>query len=62
MNNKIKAILEKHFNMDLLTDYDAKDLNNAIIEICDEQKKEDANNLRLETSKNIIINSKNIAQ
>lgn len=37
MNDKIKAIMEKHFNMDLLTNYDAKDLNNAIIEICEEQ-------------------------
>lgn len=39
MNDKIKAILKKHFNMDLLTDYDAKDLNNAIIEICEEKTK-----------------------
>ena len=61
MNDKIKTILEKHELADLGNNM-TKDLNNAIIEICDEQKKEDANNLRLETSKNIIINSKNIAQ
>lgn len=67
MNNKIKAILEKHFNMDLLTDYDAKDLNNAIIEICEEQKKECAERfskkgLLYKAISELIINQKNIAQ
>ena len=67
MNDKIKAILKKHFNMDLLTDYDAKDLNNAIIEICEEQKKECAEifsegGLLYKAIGELIINSKNIAQ
>ena len=67
MNDKIKAILEKHFNMDLLTDYDAKDLNNAIIEICEEQKKECAERfskkgLLYKAISELIINQKNIAQ
>lgn len=54
MNDKIKEILKKHFNMDLLADYDAKDLNNAIIEICEEQKKECAElTERAKYSKNI---------
>jgi len=67
MNDKIKAILEKHFNMDLLTDYDAKDLNNAIIEICEEQKKECAERfskkgLLYKAISELIINQKNIAK
>jgi DNA primase catalytic subunit len=62
MNDKIKAILKKHFNMDLLRDYDAKDLNNAIIEICDEQKKECAKLFEYHYQKKAILNSKNIAQ
>ena len=67
MNDKIKAILEKHFNMDLLTDYDAKDLNNAIIEICEEQKNECAERfskkgLLYKAISELIINQKNIAE
>ena len=67
MNDKIKAILKKHFNMDLLTDYDAKDLNNAIIEICEEQKKECAERfskkgLLYKAISELILNQKNIAQ
>ena len=67
MNDKIKTILEKHFNMDLLTDYDAKDLNNAIIEICEEQKKECAERfskkgLLYKAISNLIIDQKNIAK
>ena len=70
MNDKIKAILEKHFNMDLLTDYDAKDLNNAIIEICDEQIKNTVKEAKILSRTKVVyaddmddlLNSKNIAQ
>ena len=70
MNDKIKAILEKHFNMDLLTDYDAKDLNNAIIEICDEQMKNTVKEAKILFRTKVVyaddmddlLNSKNIAQ
>ena len=70
MNDKIKAILEKHFNMDLLTDYDAKDLNNAIIEICDEQMKNTVKEAKILSRTKVVyaddmddlLNSKNIAQ
>ena len=70
MNDKIKAILEKHFNMDLLTDYDAKDLNNAIIEICDEQMKNTVKEAKILSRTKVVyaddmddlLNQKNIAQ
>ena len=70
MNDKIKAILEKYFNMDLLTDYDAKDLNNAIIEICDEQIKNTVKEAKILSRTKVVyaddmddlLNSKNIAQ
>ena len=70
MNDKIKAILEKHFNMDLLTDYDAKDLNNAIIEICEEQMKNTVKEAKILSRTKVVyaddmddlLNSKNIAE
>jgi len=70
MNDKIKAILEKHFNMDLLTDYDAKDLNNAIIEICDEQMKNTVKEAKILLRTKVVyaddmddlLNQKNIAK
>ena len=70
MNDKIKAILEKHFNMDLLTDYDAKDLNNAIIEICDEQIKNTIKEAKILLRTKVVyaddmddlLNQKNIAK
>lgn len=39
MNDKIKQILEKHrFNVDeMLTGYETEILNDAIVEICQEQ-------------------------
>lgn len=72
MNQKIKEILEKHIDIDqLLPDYYHEDLNNALVEICEEQKKECAerfNNKGLSNKvindiiNEIIIDSKNIAQ
>ena len=70
MNDKIKAILKKHFNMDLLTDYDAKDLNNAIIEICDEQMKNTVKEAKILFRTKVVyaddmddlLNQKNIAK
>jgi len=70
MNDKIKAILEKYFNMDLLTDYDAKDLNNAIIEICEEQMKNTVKEAKILSRTKVVyaddmddlLNSKNIAE
>ena len=70
MNDKIKAILKKHFNMDLLRDYDAKDLNNAIIEICDEQMKNTVKEAKILSRTKVVyaddmddlLNSKNIAE
>ena len=70
MNDKIKAILKKHFNMDLLTDYDAKDLNNAIIEICEEQMKNTVKEAKILSRTKVVyaddmddlLNSKNIAE
>ena len=70
MNDKIKAILKKHFNMDLLRDYDAKDLNNAIIEICEEQMKNTVKEAKILSRTKVVyaddmddlLNSKNIAQ
>jgi hypothetical protein len=70
MNDKIKAILEKHFNMDLLTDYDAKDLNNAIIEICEEQMKNTVKEAKILLRTKVVyaddmddlLNQKNIAK
>ncbi len=72
MNQKIKEILEKHIDIDqLLPDYYHEGLNNALVEICEEQKKECAerfNNKGLSNKvindiiNEIIIDSKNIAQ
>ena len=70
MNDKIKTILEKHFNMDLLSDYDAKDLNNAIIEICEEQMKNTVKEAKILSRTKVVyaddmddlLNSKNIAE
>ena len=70
MNDKIKAILENHFNMDLLTDYDAKDLNNAIIEICEEQMKNTVKEAKILSRTKVVyaddmddlLNQKNIAK
>lgn len=63
MNPKIKAILEKHR---IQTDpklLGVSDLNNAIIEICEEQKKECAENtFKLPRNQYRITNSKNIAK
>lgn len=62
MNDKIKAILEKHR---IQTDpklLGVSDLNNAIIEICEEQKKECTKLFEYNYQKKDIINSKNIAQ
>ena len=66
MNDKIKAILEKHELADLGNNM-TKNLNNAIIEICEEQKKECAEIFReggllYKAIGELIINSKNIAQ
>jgi hypothetical protein len=53
MNDKIKAILEKH-GIYAEGKYIEVDLNNAIIEICEEQKKECAElTERAKYSKNI---------
>ena len=67
MNDKIKAILEKHR---IQTDpklLGVSDLNNAIIEICEEQKKECAERfskqgLLYKAISELILNQKNIAQ
>lgn len=66
MNNKIKAILEKH-GIYAEGKYIEFDLNNAIIEICDEQKKECAERfskqgLLYKAISNLIIDQKNIAK
>ena len=61
MNDKIKAILKKHELADLGNNM-TKNLNNAIIEICEEQKKECAKLFEYNYQKKDIINSKNIAQ
>ena len=63
MNDKIKEILKKHIPIDFLLHEDYhEDLNNAIIEICDEQKKECAKLFEYHYQKKAILNSKNIAQ
>jgi len=61
MNDKIKAILEKH-GIYAEGKYIEFDLNNAIIEICEEQKKECAKLFEYHYQKKAILNSKNIAQ
>lgn len=61
MNDKIKAILKKHELADLGNNM-TKNLNNAIIEICEEQKLESANEVYYESDKKAILNQKNIAQ
>ncbi len=63
MNDKIKAILEK-YEIDL-EPYKALfivDLNNAIIEICEEQKLECSNSCQDEFEAICLLNSKNIAE
>jgi len=63
MNDKIKEILKKHIPIDFLLHEDYhEDLNNAIIEICEEQKKECTKLFEYNYQKKDIINSKNIAQ
>jgi hypothetical protein len=63
MNQKITEILEKH-EIDL-EPYKALfivDLNNAIIEICEEQKLECSNLCQDEFEAICLLNSKNIAE
>ena len=61
MNDKIKEILKKHIPIDFLLHEDYhEDLNNAIIEICEEQKMECAQEVQWEATP--IRNAKNIAQ
>ena len=63
MNQKIKEILEKHIDIDqLLPDFYHEDLNNAIIEICEEQKEECADYVSGYVAPNITNGTKNIAQ
>lgn len=68
MNDKIKEILKKHIPIDFLLHEDYhEDLNNAIIEICEEQKKECAERfskkgLLYKAISELIIDQKNIAQ
>jgi hypothetical protein len=63
MNETIKTILEKH-NIDLEYYFEQTkiNLNSAIIEICEEQKKEDAKVYKLPHNQYRILNSKNIAE
>ncbi len=63
MNELIKQILEKHeIDLEPYKSLFIVDLNNAIIEICEEQKKECAKDSLYFYDKNIIDNSKNIAE
>ena len=63
MNEKIKQILEKQFHQSFLTESVIKHLKPAIIEICEEQKKECAKWLPKDSHFNkLILNSKNIAE
>lgn len=47
MNNKIKEILEKHISLGTLGRIPTEMLNSAIIEICEEQKNECAENAKI---------------
>jgi hypothetical protein len=63
MNDKILNILRKNglvFHNEDTEIY--KHLNSAIIEICEEQKKEDAKVYKLPHNQYRILNSKNIAE
>jgi hypothetical protein len=60
MNDKIKTILEKH-NILPCQPILVENLNSAIIEICEEQKKECASKYEYPYNE-WILNSKNIAE
>jgi hypothetical protein len=63
MNETIKTILEKHlFTPDEFSKQLATALNSAIIEICEEQKNECANDIIHIGPFHNILNSKNIAK
>lgn len=71
MNDKIKAILEKHIDLAFIGNGTfAKDLNNAIIEICEEQMKNTVKEAKILSRTKVVyaddmddlLNSKNIAQ
>ena len=71
MNDKIKEILKKHIPIDFLLHEDYhEDLNNAIIEICDEQIKNTVKEAKILSRTKVVyaddmddlLNSKNIAQ
>ena len=62
MNAKIKEILEKHDILFNLTDKQYIHINNAIIEICEEQKEECADYVSGYVAPNITNGTKNIAQ
>lgn len=62
MNELIKKILEKHeIDLEPYKSLFIVDLNNAIIEICEEQKKECAKNC-LSMDYVLALKSKNIAE
>lgn len=69
MNDKIKAILEKHELADLGNNM-TKNLNNAIIEICEEQMKNTVKEAKILSRTKVVyaddmddlLNQKNIAQ
>jgi len=69
MNDKIKAILKKHELADLGNNM-TKNLNNAIIEICEEQMKNTVKEAKILSRTKVVyaddmddlLNSKNIAQ
>ena len=71
MNDKIKAILEKHIDLAFIGNGTfSKDLNNAIIEICEEQMKNTVKEAKILSRTKVVyaddmddlLNSKNIAQ
>lgn len=60
MNEKIKGMLKKHIDINFLLHEDYhEDLNQAIIDICEAQKKECAEKVHLVSI--AIVNTKNIA-
>lgn len=69
MNDKIKAILKKHELADLGNNM-TKNLNNAIIEICEEQMKNTVKEAKILSRTKVVyaddmddlLNSKNIAE
>jgi len=62
MNEKIKQILEKHLEYKITDNLeDIKNLTSAIIEICEEQKRECASKYEYPYSQ-FILNAKNIAE